>query len=64
MLDIDPCREDAHRLLMRCYAEQGRVYPAMRQYEMCRRILRSTVDAEPATGTTQLYRAILKGSVA
>ena len=26
MLDVDPCREDAHRLLMRCYAGQGRAY--------------------------------------
>ena len=58
MLDVDPCREDAHRLLMRCYASQGRTYQAMRQYEFCQRILRATIDAAPAPDTTALYRAI------
>ena len=58
MLGVDPCREDAHRLLMRCYAAQGRIYQALRQYEFCSRILRVTVDADPAPDTTRLYRAI------
>lgn len=58
MLDVDPCREDAHRLLMRCYANQGRTYQALRQYEFCQRILRATIDASPARDTTALYRAI------
>jgi DNA-binding SARP family transcriptional activator len=58
MLGVDPCREDAHRLLMRCYAAQGRVYQALRQYEFCSRILKATVDADPATDTTRLYRAL------
>jgi len=58
MLDVDPCREDAHRLLMRCYAAQGRIYQALRQYEFCSRILKATVDADPGPETTQLYRSI------
>ncbi|HKA68285.1 MAG TPA: BTAD domain-containing putative transcriptional regulator [Actinomycetes bacterium] len=58
MLDVDPCREDAHRLLMRCYADQGRTYQALRQYEFCQRILRATIDASPARDTTALYHAI------
>ena len=58
MLGVDPCREDAHRLLMRCYASQGRIYQALRQYEFCSRVLRATVDAGPAPDTTRLYRAI------
>jgi DNA-binding SARP family transcriptional activator len=62
MLGVDPCREDAHRLLMRCYAAQGRVYQALRQYEFCSRILKATVDADPAPDTTRLYRAIRYGS--
>ena len=64
MLDVDPCREDAHRLLMRCYAAQGRTYQALRQYEFCSRILRATIDASPATDTTRLYQAIRTGSPA
>ncbi len=62
MLDVDPCREDAHRLLMRCYAGQGRVYQAIRQYEFCRRVLKATLQAEPGLQTTQLYRAVRAGS--
>jgi DNA-binding SARP family transcriptional activator len=58
MLDFDPCREDAHRLLMRCYASQGRIYQALRQYELCRRVLKAIVDANPSPDTTRLYRAI------
>ncbi len=58
MLGVDPCREDAHRLLMRCYAAQGRIYQALRQYEFCSRILKATVDVGPAPDTIQLYRAI------
>ncbi|MFI6829971.1 BTAD domain-containing putative transcriptional regulator [Kribbella sp. NPDC050241] len=64
MLDIDPCREDAHRLLMRCYAAQGRTYQAVRQYEFCTRILRVTIDASPTPDTTVLYDVIRTGSAA
>jgi DNA-binding SARP family transcriptional activator len=62
MLDVDPCREDAHRLLMRCFFHQGRTYQACRQYESCCRVLRSTLDVEPACDTTRLYNAIRAGS--
>src|SRR5262245_22303856 len=58
MLDIDPCREDAHRLLMRCYAAQGRIYQALRQYDFCRRILNATIDTNPMADTTDLYHQI------
>jgi DNA-binding SARP family transcriptional activator len=61
MLEVDPCREDAHRLLMRCYTRQGRVYQALRQYEFCCRILSATIETQPAPQTTQLYRTIMAG---
>jgi DNA-binding SARP family transcriptional activator len=62
MLAVDPCREDAHRLLMRCYARQGRPYQALRQYDFCRRILQATLETEPVPEPTRLYRAITDGS--
>ncbi len=62
MLGVDPCHEDAHRLLMRCYAAQGRTYQALRQYELCSRVLHATVGAAPAPDTTRLYRSIRTGS--
>ncbi|HEX6578812.1 MAG TPA: BTAD domain-containing putative transcriptional regulator [Jiangellaceae bacterium] len=64
MLDVDPCREDAHRLLMRCYAGQGRAYQAIRQYEFCRRVLTAMLQSEPDIETTRLYRAVRAGSPA
>ncbi|MGH3697717.1 MAG: AfsR/SARP family transcriptional regulator [Pseudonocardiaceae bacterium] len=61
MLGIDPCCEDAHRLLMRCYTSQGRDYQAVRQYDFCLQMLRRILEAEPAPETTRLYRAIRAG---
>jgi DNA-binding SARP family transcriptional activator len=63
MLDVDLCREDAHRLLMRCYVSQGRIYQAVRQYEFCCRVLKGTLEVEPAVETTRLYRSIRAGSL-
>jgi DNA-binding SARP family transcriptional activator len=63
MLDVDPCREDAHRLLMRCYADQGRVHQALRQYELCRRVLDTTIGVGPSPETIALRDAIRRGSV-
>src|SRR4029453_7281612 len=62
MLDVDPCREDAHRLLMSCYASQGRTYQALRQYDLCRRMLRATLETAPTDETTRLYHVIREGS--
>jgi DNA-binding SARP family transcriptional activator len=58
ILQQDPCREDAHRLLMRCYARQGRVNEAARQYSLCTRILAANLDSVPSSATVELYRAI------
>jgi DNA-binding SARP family transcriptional activator len=62
MLDVDPCREDAHRLLMHCYARQGRPYLALRQYELCCRVLRATLSTRPAPETTRVYAWIRNGA--
>lgn len=64
LVDVDPSREDAHRLLMRCYAGQGRTHQALRQYDLCVRALRATIDAEPSLATQRLREAVLAGTVA
>lgn len=56
MLETDPCREDAHRLLMDCYRRLGRAHQVARQYELCVRVLRARLDVEPDALTTRLYR--------
>jgi DNA-binding SARP family transcriptional activator len=54
----DPCREDAHCHLMRCYSRQGQHHLALRQYQMCAEALRGELQVEPAPETTQLYNRI------
>jgi DNA-binding SARP family transcriptional activator len=58
ILDTDPCREDAHRLLMRCYVRQGQRAAALRQYQACVEILRLAFDALPEPTTTALFEQV------
>jgi DNA-binding SARP family transcriptional activator len=51
VLRQDPCREDVHRLIMRCQARFGRTSEALRQYERCRRALHETLGLEPSAPT-------------
>jgi hypothetical protein len=48
---------------MRCYADQGRIYQALRQYDFCCRVLQATLETGPTPQTTQVYRGIREGSV-
>jgi DNA-binding SARP family transcriptional activator len=58
ILQQDPCREDAHRLLMRCYARQGRIHEALRQFELCCRALATSLGSDPSPATVELDRSI------
>ncbi len=51
IIECDPCREDAHRRLMRCYSRQGQPHLALLQYRACVRALADElgVNADPAT---------------
>ena len=58
MLAIDPCREEAHRLLMRCYFSQDQTYLALRQYHICFEALKNELDIVPSKATRELYEMI------
>jgi DNA-binding SARP family transcriptional activator len=58
LLAIEPCREDAHRVVMRCYVRRGERAQALRQYRLCERILRTEFDAAPEPSTLTLYDLI------
>lgn len=58
MLAIDPCREEAHRRLMRCYYQQGQSYLSLRQYHLCFEALKKDLDIVPSTATSELYELI------
>lgn len=58
LLTVDPCREDAHRLAMRCYARRGERAQALRQFQVCATVLRSEFDVAPEPATQHLYEQI------
>lgn len=55
LLDHAPCREDAHRVIMRCYVRLGQRAQAFQQYRLCAEILRAEFKAAPEQATTALY---------
>jgi DNA-binding SARP family transcriptional activator len=58
ILAVDPCREDAHRLAMRAFVRLGTRAQALRQYTLCRSILRDEFDAVPELATDRLFNLI------
>jgi DNA-binding SARP family transcriptional activator len=58
LLRYDPCREDAHRLAMRCYVQVGERAQAFRQYRLCQELLRAEFDAPPEPATMTLFAQI------
>jgi DNA-binding SARP family transcriptional activator len=61
LLKHDPCREDAHRTLMRSFARLGQRSRALHQYELCRSFLQRELEIEPAAATLQLCQRIARG---
>lgn len=59
LLSRDPCREDAHRLMMRCYVRRGERAQAVRQYRLCERALRLELAARPEPATVALFDLVL-----
>jgi DNA-binding SARP family transcriptional activator len=58
LLTADPCREDAHRLVMRCHVRLGERAQALRQYRTCVRILEAEFDAAPEALTEALFERV------
>jgi DNA-binding SARP family transcriptional activator len=61
VLEKDRCHEDAHRLLMRCYARLGLRGRALRQYHLCKEALRREYGLAPTPETDALRRTITAG---
>jgi DNA-binding SARP family transcriptional activator len=58
VLGVEPCREDAHRLAIRCYHQLGQRAQALRQFRLCERVLRMEFDAAPEPETIALFDRI------
>jgi DNA-binding SARP family transcriptional activator len=55
LLRSDPCREDAHRLAIRCYVRLGQRGQALHQYRVCEHVLKAEYDAPPEPATVALF---------
>ena len=62
LLACEPCREDAHRLVMRAHVRRGERAQALRQYRLCEQVLRDEFDAVPEALTTELFDRIRSDS--
>lgn len=62
MLAIDPCLENAHYGLMRCYLQQRKRSLALRQYQRCVDVLQNELGVEPGAMLQNLYQQIIKSS--
>jgi LuxR family transcriptional regulator, maltose regulon positive regulatory protein len=60
ILKTDPFREDAHRLLMKVYAAQGKRASVIEQFESLQTLLKKELGVEPAPETRQVYRELTK----
>jgi DNA-binding SARP family transcriptional activator len=52
----EPLRESAHRVLIRVHLAEGNRGEALRQYELCRRLLRDRLGVEPTEQLDELLR--------
>ncbi|HLM76871.1 MAG TPA: BTAD domain-containing putative transcriptional regulator [Rubrobacteraceae bacterium] len=59
VLEKDRCDEDAHRLLMECFARLGKRARALRQYNLCEQALGHEYLTTPSSETQALYKSIL-----
>ena len=58
-LQCDPAREDVHRRLMEIYAAAGTREQAVRQFHICRDVLKRELDLTPGDATESLYRELI-----
>ncbi len=61
LLGLDAVREEAHRMLMRLYRDRGNRTAALKQYQICEKVLRRELDIEPEAETVRLYSEIRAG---
>jgi LuxR family maltose regulon positive regulatory protein len=58
ILEIDPCLEAAHRLLMHVYHQLGRQDQVARQYQQCQQALEEELGVTPSPQTVRLFQIL------
>ena len=62
-IELDPWREEVHRLMMRCLYFSGQRSAAIAQYEACCKAISANLDITPSPDTVRLYKAILNDNL-
>jgi transcriptional activator len=59
LLSHDPCRENAHRVVMRCYVRRGEQAAALRHYHICAHIMHTEFgwQTDPRQRLFRRYRS-------
>ena len=60
---LAPWNEENHRILMRLLARSGKRSAALKQYQICRRIMDEEFGVGPSKSTTELYQRIRDGEI-
>ena len=63
LLESDPLLDDANRMLMRLYAEDGQRMAALRHYDHYHDLLRQDLGEDPSWKTRELYLSIKNGEL-
>lgn len=61
ILELEPWREEPHRMLMELYAAQGDFDAVLAQFETCRRLLAEQMGVEPSLETVALLKRLRDG---
>lgn len=64
LLEIEPLDEEAHRALIRAYAEAGNRAAALRQFARLKALLGKELGLRPASESVALYEEIARGPAA
>ena len=60
LVSLEPLNEAAHRMVMELHAKRNAYAEALRQYRVCRDVLRRELDVAPEPATEQLYRDLMR----
>jgi DNA-binding SARP family transcriptional activator len=60
----EPLRESAHRTLIRVHLAEGNASEALRQYELCKYLLRDRLSLEPSPHLEALVRPLTRSTTA
>jgi DNA-binding SARP family transcriptional activator len=60
LVSLEPLNEAAHRRIMELQAKRNAYAEALRQYRICRDVLRRELDVAPEAATEHLYRELMR----